>query len=352
MRGIRCVLPLLVVSASVAVADPPHYMLTVIGPPRGAQTFARGISRGGLLAGNIQHDATTSAFSWYGGAAQQIALSPTWGYGINDSGLFVGEYDDSGYARPFIADGTGAHTFSPLGGDSGIAYGINNAGVVVGSAQDTSGRYLPFRWSGGIGEALPLPAGAAGGIAMSITDTDLIAGALQNGDLRQPAIWRNGQSEVLPFPAGFITGGAEQINEAGLTVGAVFVGVHSWPTAACWVNGLASLLPSGGPNGSALGVNSAGDIVGYTQDANLEARGALWSYGEQFDLTSLLVDETGWTIGEAEGIDDSGRIVAWASDDENGASSVLLTPIPGPAPTVTLAFALAATRTARRRRPR
>ena len=56
-------------------------------------------------------------------------------YGINDAGQVVGEsLTDNGQLHAFITgpDGAGMTDLGTLGGDYSVAYGINDAGQVVG----------------------------------------------------------------------------------------------------------------------------------------------------------------------------------------------------------------------------
>jgi probable HAF family extracellular repeat protein len=92
----------------------------------------------------------------------------TWAYGINNAGQVVGTFLDQG-DHAFItgANGAGMRDLGTLGGDDSVAYDINNAGQVVGSSETVTGSNHAFitgpdgmgmRDLGALGEAAAPPA--------------------------------------------------------------------------------------------------------------------------------------------------------------------------------------------------
>jgi hypothetical protein len=67
-------------------------------------------------------------------------------YGVNDAGQLVGEYRDFGSAsHGFLLDVDGSYTMLDVAGATDtFVYGINNAGQLVGSYIEVGGRVLGF----------------------------------------------------------------------------------------------------------------------------------------------------------------------------------------------------------------
>lgn len=65
----------------------------------------------------------------------------------------------------------------------------------------------------------------------------------------------------------------------------------------------------------AYGINSGGDVVGYSWTLDDVTHGFVYSGGVMLDLNSLLEIGSGWTIDGAYGINDAGQILAEATHD-------------------------------------
>ncbi len=85
-------------------------------------------------------------------------------YGINDAGQIVGDYaDSSGAVHGFLYSGGSYTTLDDPSGTNGtIAHGINDAGQIVGYYIDSSGTEHGFLYSGGTYTKLDDPLGAKG----------------------------------------------------------------------------------------------------------------------------------------------------------------------------------------------
>jgi len=72
----------------------------------------------------------------------------------------------------------------------------------------------------------------------------------------------------------------------------------------------------------ALGINNSGQVVGYSN-----GRPFLYNGGVMTNLNDLIDQASGWTLNEANAINDSGQIVGIGMDMNR---ALLLTPTPEP----------------------
>jgi probable HAF family extracellular repeat protein len=205
-------------------------------------------------------------------------------YAINDAGEVVGVGPTAGY---LWINGT-ATNLGNLGGTSGTTQptAINASGVVVGYSYLPDGNFRGFRWVGGIMTAL----GTLG------------------GDWSQ----------------------AYGINNSGVITGTAYttgnLGAHAFTLSTGPMKDLGTL---GGAYSTGTSINSSGVVVGYaaTSDPNSLVYHAFVLTGSQMkDLNKLIPARSGWTLSEANGINDAGQIVGYGTINglEHG---FLLTPV-------------------------
>jgi probable HAF family extracellular repeat protein len=73
--------------------------------------------------------------------------SESWAYGLNDHGFVVGSADEPiGTYHAFAWNGAEMIDLGTLGGDFSLAYGINDQGTIVGWAMDASGQTHAVEW--------------------------------------------------------------------------------------------------------------------------------------------------------------------------------------------------------------
>ncbi len=142
--------------------------------------------------------------------------------------------------------------------------------MVVGTSGST-----PVRWANGQVEALPLPAGALGGVAASINARGQIVGYVINPSFYDPVIWEDGQVRPLAGAWGLVYGYARNINDRGEVAVHAFAGPITQFGGHVWRDGRFLLLDQAT---SLNDINERGVAVGRVRgDASgFESHGAVW----------------------------------------------------------------------------
>ena len=161
-----------------------------------------------------------------------------------------------------------------LGGTYSSAYGLNDAGQVVGNAfvsgPDFNAR--PFLWSGGVMQALPSGnADTPSGTAADINNGGLVVGSVTTNPAGYsgPAEWTSNGLSQLPSLNSIGPGGVSRVNDAGVAVGSAFSDSDSDNHATEWLTGRISDLGTlGGSYSGASDINSSGTITGTSSGAD------------------------------------------------------------------------------------
>lgn len=206
------------------------------------------------------------------------------------------------------ADPPPLYTVQFLG--DGTSSSMNDVGTVVGYRVDVNTlRNTPLvSRNGGAWEVLPLPTGYLGGFATDVNDAGVIVGTVEQTtvDTRQAARWTpstTGYSvELLPLPEGQLRTYGAAINDAGQIVGSR-LGLFGLPNGFGWLysdaTGIIDLNATYGWFATPTDINDAGVILSGTQTFDLAT-------GTVFDVGAL--DTTFGLIG-GEAINDAGQIV-------------------------------------------
>jgi len=189
----------------------------------------------------------------------EVAAVPS---GINNDGIAVGTVEVAPFpthkqAVRWSADGS-CHVLDQLTANNAYANGINNLGEVAGNLDSEVGV-----WSAtGVWHALPTPSGAVYPDAIAINDSGTVVGKAfaANGPGTLAIRWKDGRAKRLDSLPGMSEDVTvpRAINDGGQIVG------HSGWNAVTWLNGKVYALPGDGAEGSsAVGVNRAGQIIGF-----------------------------------------------------------------------------------------
>jgi probable HAF family extracellular repeat protein len=270
-------------------------MTALAGPPGRPVTTARAVNGNGTVVGNASTGGGDigHAVRWQGGVPQDLGT------------LGIGDYSD--------------------------ARGVNATGVTVGQSHTDGGTLLAvhaFRYTS-----------TAGMIDISPTSDDAHAEAIN--DAGQIAGWRDGRAFVrtgttftdLGVASGFAASFAYAINGSGQVAGHVISGTGNSEKIFRYSNGTMVVLGGLGEFNRALGINSAGDVVGYGLPVlGLRQAFVYTDANGMQGLNQLIAPGSGWYILGAGGINDAGQIAGWASGP-TGQRAVRLTPgVIAPAP--------------------
>jgi probable HAF family extracellular repeat protein len=220
-----------------------------------------GISGAGDVAG-VTYDAAGQprAAQWSAGSAAAPGPVNSSANAISHSGKAAGSA--GGQAATF---GAGTHDNLGIGTSWSVAYGINDSGVVAGTAQQADSTFAGFLLYPG---AVPLWLTALGGshsYGLAINAANTVAGSAQTA-------------------AGYL---------------------H----AALWDSGAVMDLGTlGGVMSGAYGINDSGSVVGYSRDSAGVSRAFVFVGGILYDLNSLIDPAAGWMLEAAYAINGAGQI--------------------------------------------
>jgi probable HAF family extracellular repeat protein len=312
-----------------AVASP-SYKVKVVAP---AGSTAKAINASGAVVGSLPAGGNQHAFLYNGTHTYDLGTlgGPTSiAYGINDFGVVVGQADNTtGRPRAFYywhGKMTSLGTFR--GGDLSVATGINEAGVITGysgtGAKHDFGIY-GFRYQHGHLQLLEaLPAGL-GSFGYAINMDGVIAGAAYEGPFtapeypHYPTIFKHN----LPLKLSAYEGEANALNDHGQVVGGINTYDLPFPhgrRAVLWQSGIATYLGSLDDSifdSYAVGINNAGVVIGNSaltiSSDHYAFRPFIWTRHSGIRNINTLIDPaSGWEVTDAEGINDKGQIAGTA----------------------------------------
>jgi uncharacterized membrane protein len=316
-------------STSPATTLSARYSFTLLPPlPGGSGSQALVINSSGVTAGFSTVNGLPEATEWMN--ATPVDLGPGYVLAINDSGALAGLVvgTDGHNEAAHWDSGSQVSTIipTPSGFDSSLATGIDADGTVTGTAFNSFdvSQMEGFVWTAAGGlvpvpqllESFAINGGVLAGLAPNFNAATVSVASMTPTDLgvRGDALALNSQGDVV----GFTNGNTTQ----------VFV----------WQKGQLTLLGTGNTSlSTALGINSAGVIVGYLEQPEGNVRASRrdtkvgmqrilnptiggnvfamgWTKQEGFVQLANRVSSAGsWALNYADGINDSGQIVGTAS---------------------------------------
>jgi probable HAF family extracellular repeat protein len=329
------------VASGAPGATPYPYAVTDLGSLAGPTSVARAINDAGQVVGYADSGPVyrySHGFFWGGsGPLQDLGTFGGFGtesaaYAINNNSWVVGyaEFTPNGASHAFLSTGSGPlQDLGTLGGPTSEALAVNNNGQIAGVSSLAGGGYTGFIWSNGVMRN----AGGQGVIAINdsgdyagdtTTDGVSFRGYISRGGgpLVDIGTLGGAQTLVLAMDNADEVVGSSQVN------GAVN---NNWDPFI-YTDHMQDLGSLGGPDGNGYGINSRGDVVGFS-DIDAAGDGHAFLYepgGQMIDLNAEIDPASGWTLVCAWGINDSGLITGLGTDAAGYAHAFLLTPEPEP----------------------
>jgi probable HAF family extracellular repeat protein len=333
-----CTLFALLLCAAGADAQPVVLYRPVLLGTLGVRSYAYKINeRGevvGVFDGPVDDGGDHHAFVYRDGVMTELFPGVRGqAYDINDSGAIAGtDFDvragNAATLQAWVYD-DGVRTAIPsvtAGGSQAAA--INNNGDVVGYSWQQP--YTPFAFNAATGRLghLGLPDGS-NYTALDINQRgDVVGFALTRtaDEGVHPILYHDGAWSDLTGP--HRGGWATAVNDAGDVAGYVFPTDRS-SHAFLYRDGAMTLIGPAGNNSAAFDINARGTVVGQYNGPGSANRAFVSDGTSLFDLTSLLVPDSGWTLLRADGINDRDEIVGFGVFNGD-ARAFLLVPVPEP----------------------
>lgn len=249
-----------------------------------------GVANGANDSGAVVGTGATTSFGssplpllWQDGAVSQLPLPPGETLGranaINASGLAVGSIGGGSLEYAVMYEG-GAATVITTQTDAGCwmttAYGVNDAGLIVGTGIDplNAARNVGFVYDSATDAAFEVGAlpGRNGALCFDVSDAGHVVGStMQNQGDGTPFVWTaTGGMTEIPLPPDTSVGGARGVNDDGWvvgTAGGLYAVPFLWDGEATYR--IQDLLPPGSgwdlatnTSSSAMGISDDGMIVG------------------------------------------------------------------------------------------
>ena len=273
-KTIFCLLAFLVAFMPLVLAQGTY---TQIDFPGATTTFCTGINLAGDVVGGYYANGVAHGFLLSGGIFTTLdypGASYTAATGINDDGQIVGQYlseVDGGFLYDEQTQ-TYTNIYHP-GSSQTFATAINDTGTIVGGIVNQNGDGVGFELSGSTYRKI-LPQGFVISSVSGINDLGVALGVACSTACVSFEVNQQGQFQRIRIPAH----GAIPI---GLNDNNVIVGYHNGATTSGFIyqNGVVQSLtfPGGALATVAAGVNNAGIVSGYFNDASNVEHGFTWT---------------------------------------------------------------------------
>jgi hypothetical protein len=225
-------------------------------------------------------------------------------YGINDSGVMSGNYiDSSGATHCFIVSGATITTITDPNGTSTSCFGINSSGAIVGSYALSTGFSNGFIYQNGIFTDIVVPTATAGTIAYGINDAGEVVGQFGDNTTIHGFLFDGSTYKTLDAPGAAVTF-AVGINSNNLIT---LQSLNSSGFASSWLlNGTNYILLNvpGAVASGAHSINNLNEIAFSWTDSANATHGAVFAKGKYY-----FIDDPSGTNTAIDTINDLNVIV-------------------------------------------
>jgi len=213
----------------------------------------------------------------------------SYAYGINDAGQVVGNSSGPGdlSQNATLWNGHTPIDLGTLGGSYSVAFGINGSGQVSGNIH--AGAYRATRWDGTNATDLGMP-GDSYSYARGINAAGQVVGErFRSGDLAYRATRWDGTTPTDLGTLGGISSTAFAINNLGQAAGYSMRPGSATQIATRWDGTTPIDLGTlGGPSSAAYGINDAGQVIGFSNLAgSYDYHATRWDGTTPIDLGTL-----------------------------------------------------------------
>lgn len=258
--------------------------------------------------------------------------------GVNDAGTVAGYSNKKGqpatnfFAVQWSSSGEITNLGTLSGGASSSAFQINSAGESSGDSFLSNGKVNATSWTGKTIKNLGALPGSIFTAGLAINDNGYIVGesVFSYGPpfKSHGFLWNGSKMKDLGTLSGGTTSMANAINSSGIAVGqsdgnstrGLWHAVQ-WETDGA-VKDLGVL--KGGTYSVAFGVNDSDVVVGYGNISTNAPHAMIWTETSGMkDLNSEIPAGTGWTLINANAINNVGQITGYGSKDGHNHAFVL-----------------------------
>ncbi len=308
-----------------------------ITPLGGATALPKAINDAGQVVGwsNINGFGYGHAFLWQNGAT---TLLPSISGGlstnsaaedINSSGEIVGAAYKN-YPAPVLwdlslnpTDLEPAQYFA-----EGSMFAVNDNGIATGSVDNVTGASHAVYWSAATG-IVDIGQGYGPSAGTGINNNGVICGYGRTGSASYAWTWSSQMGRVvLPHLSDVSAqSDAYAINSSGQVVGDSMDAQYNYHGMLWQPDG--TFLDLGTFFGQwfrPTDINDAGEIIGYAATSSSEIP-FIWRDGQLEDIRNLLLNSSGWSLRRPWGINNLGQIVGEGVSPTGASVGVLLTPV-------------------------
>jgi probable HAF family extracellular repeat protein len=326
---------LLSVAANMAHAEIWFRLATIEDPANPMLTYVNGLNNKGEVVGFVETTGVR-AFLWRDGTYTDLVnrIDPTSqqteATGINDRSRVVGHRNDR-TPRAFLLRNNRRFDIQVEPSVLSTLYAINNTGQILGKSGPRAFILHGFPNGAPFTEFLPDLPGGSGSTAWGINDAGVAVGTSGPADAKRPVLWTDGSVISLPLLPNAVDGEAKAINNSNQVIGINQVGSNR--RAFLWSAQVLQELPllGRGDNVSeAYDINDWGVSVGYTAGGT-SFYAVMWIGNRATELTTRIAAEDPLNgsviLQQAYFINDRGQIVASGRDLNTGTARMyLLTP--------------------------